>query len=77
MKSMKDPNVLHIVAINKADTETPLNLQLGTSDYKTVKSYRLTSAHIRPQSVSTATIGTDFLSDRLPSLSVTTFEVRK
>ncbi|MEK7116192.1 MAG: glycoside hydrolase family 44 protein [Patescibacteria group bacterium] len=77
MKSTKDSNVLHVIAINKTDGEIPLNLQLGTSDYKTVKSYRLTSANIRPQSASTATIGTDFISDRLPSLSVTTYEIRK
>jgi len=77
MKNTKDPNVLHVVAINKADTETPLNFTLGVSDYKTVKSYRLTSVNIRPQSANTATIGTDFLSDRLPPLSVTTYEVRK
>ncbi len=77
MKSTKDSNVLHVVAINKADVETPLNLKLGVSDYKTIKSYRLTSANYKPQSASTATLGSDFVSDRLPPLSVTTFEIRK
>ena len=77
MKSTKDPNVLHVIAINKADVETPLNMKLGVSDYKTIKSYRIASANYKPQSVSTATLGSDFVSDRLPPLSVTTFEMRK
>ncbi len=73
MKSTKDQNVLYIVAINKTDTEIPLNVTLRDGRYKMATPYRLTSASVKPKATDSISITGNILSDRLPPLSVTTF----
>ncbi len=77
MRSSGNANLAHIVAINKTDTEIPLNFKLNGGDYKTAISYRLSEAGVRPKMVGTSAVADNNLSDRLPPLSVTTFEIRK
>jgi hypothetical protein len=86
MKSTKDASVLHIIAINKTDTETPIHLKLAGIGVtaKTASAYRLTADNIKPKATGqiellndTALVEDKSLYDRLPPLSVTTFEIRK
>lgn len=77
MKSTKAPSVLHVVAINKTSAELPLNVTLTGGSYKTAARYRLTSASLRPKSAGNISLTGDILSDHLPPLSITTFELRK
>ncbi len=76
MKSTKDPGVVQIVAINKTGAELPLDVTLAGSSYKTASLYRLTAAHLRPVSAGILSLTGDLLSDRLPPLSITTFDLR-
>jgi hypothetical protein len=77
MKSTKDASVLHIIAINKTESIVPLNITLAGDGYKTAVPFRLTSAALRPQAAISISLAGNVLSDRLPPLSVTTFEIRK
>ncbi|MBI3618780.1 hypothetical protein HY213_01960 [Candidatus Peregrinibacteria bacterium] len=86
MKSTKDPTLLHIIAINKTTTETPIGIQLVGigATAKTAAVYRLTASSLKPKAAGQITLLNDSslvedrtLYDRLPPLSVTTFEIRK
>lgn len=77
MKSTKDQKVLHIIAINKTETVIPLKITLTSSGYKKATPYRLTSANVKPKATKSILLTGDILADRLPPLSVTTFELRK
>ena len=77
IKSSTDPNVLHIIAINKTNIEVTANINLIGGGFKTANAYQLTASKITPQAVGPVRLEGDKLIERLPRLSITTIEVRK
>jgi hypothetical protein len=78
MKKTGDSNILHIVAINKTDTEIPANITLTEGGWKTATAFVLADGKTTPQAGGSVGISKgNTLTGKLPPLSVTTIEAKK